>query len=125
MHVFPFEIDDRFRLLLKVWGVSSESATYVSDEELIVDFGWLGLRTPLANVSGTDITGPYKAWRAIGPRGSLADKGVTFGTNTARGAYVEFHEPVEALKIFKHPNLTVTLADCEGFKSVLDRLLAG
>lgn len=122
MQKFSFEIDPTFRHLLKIWGVTRSSAVYVGDGKLKVDFGWLGLETPISNVSATDITGDYKWWRAIGPRGSLADKGVTFGTNTDKGAYVEFHEPVEALKVFKHPNLTVTLSDCEGFVELLDSL---
>jgi hypothetical protein len=72
------------------------------------------VRTELANVTGTDVTGPYQALRAIGPHLSLADRGVSFGTNTRAGTCVLFAHPVRGLDplgFLRHPGMTVTVQD--------------
>ena len=70
------------------------------------------------------VTEDYRWYRAIGPRGSFADRGLTFGTNTVRGVCVELTEPVPALvpgDILPHPAVTMTLADIDGFIAALKR----
>ncbi|GAA3068542.1 hypothetical protein [Streptosporangium carneum] len=109
--------------LLQLMGVTPQRAfVLVEDERLTVRFGpWL-LRTPLSNVLDATITGPYTAWRVIGPHLSLADRGVTFGTNAERGVCVRFRTPVPALLpggLLPHPGATVTVADPEGLVSAL------
>ena len=45
-------------------------------------FGPWVCRTAPSNVRAVSLTGPYRWYRAIGPRLSLADHGLTFGTTT-------------------------------------------
>ncbi len=126
---FAFLHDPRFAGPLGVLGVSPTTAwVEVDEEELRVRFGRLGLRTSRANVAGVEVSGPYRWYRVIGARLSLADHGVTFGTATHGGACVHFHEPVPALlgARFGHPGATVTVADPTGLAVALsDRAGSG
>jgi hypothetical protein len=123
VHRFAFAFDPRFRLPLAAIGVwPSTCEVVVTDEHLDVRFGPWRLQTPRSNLHTACITGPYQAIKAIGPRGSMVDHGATFGTNTRRGVCVTFHEPVGALlgrRRFRHPGLTVTVADPEGLIEAL------
>jgi hypothetical protein len=63
------------------------------------------------------ITGPYRWYRAIGPRLSLAGHGLPSGTTTARGVCLLLHEPVpgiDPLGVIRHPGPTLTVSDPEG-----------
>jgi hypothetical protein len=116
---FGFAFDDRWRRWLGLVGVTERTAhVTVGETELLVRFGPWQLETTMANVAAAQETGPYRWWRAIGPHLSLADQGVTFGSNAWRGACVRFHQPVPALFPVawpRHPGLTVTLDDVTGF----------
>ncbi len=119
---FAFLHDPRFARPLGLLGVSPETSwVEVTDDELTIRFGRLGLRTPRHNVAGVEVTGPYRWYRAIGARLSLADQGVTFGTAAHGGACVRFHEPVPALlgPLVRHPGATVTVADPHGLARAL------
>ena len=122
---FPFAFDERFRLPLLAIAVSPRTAyVELTDDRLIARFGFFSCETPLANVRGTCHTGPYRWYKAIGARGSFADLGATFGTTTAGGTCVLFHDPVRALDpvgLVRHPGLTLTLADAEVFEAELRR----
>ena len=117
---FRFAFDDRFRPLLAMSGVVPATA-FVSlerDGDLVARFGPWTCRTPLTNVVDATVTGPYRWWRAIGARLSFADRGATFGTTPARGVCLRFRVAVPALEpmgVLRHPGLTVTVADPEGF----------
>lgn len=116
MATHAFRFDPAFRAPLALLGVRPSTArVVVGEEELDARFGPWRLRTPLANVRDVQVSGPYSALKAIGPRASFADRGVTFGSSTAGGACVRFHEPVGALvgPLVRHPGLTVTVADPE------------
>jgi hypothetical protein len=109
---FPFARDPRFGWLPGLLGTSS--GVTVDDEVLDVRFGPWHLRTPLSNITGASVTGPYMAVKALGPRLSLSDRGVTFGTTTRAGACVLFAQPVPALDplgLLRHPGATLTVAD--------------
>lgn len=111
---FAFRHDRRFTVPLRALGVGPDTAwVEVDDTTLRVRFGRLGLRTPIDNVAGVELTGPYRWYRAIGPRLSLADGGVTFGTSTHGGVCIRFQESVPALlgRRFRHPGATVTVDD--------------
>jgi hypothetical protein len=89
---------------------------------LAVRFGPWRCETDLANVAGTEVTGPYRPVRAIGARLSLKDRGLTFGTNAERGVCVRFREPVRGLEPtgrLRHPGLTVTVEDVDGLARAL------
>lgn len=72
------------------------------------------------------ISREYRWFRAIGPRGSSADRGATFGTNAEAGACVRFHAPVPALfgERVPHPALTVTVEDPEALAAAIRGRLA-
>jgi hypothetical protein len=123
---FDFEFDPRFVPLLFAMGVTRGTAFVVltAHDRLLARFGPWRVLTPLANVREVCLTGPYQWFKAIGPRGSMADRGATFGTTTAGGVCMLFHDPVPALDpfgVFRHPGLTVTVADREGLAEALRR----
>ncbi len=101
------------------WTTSVE----VEGGDLQVRFGLWSLRTPVANIAGTEVTGPYSVLKTVGPAHlSLADRGITFATNAERGLCVRLHEPVggiDPLGRLRHPALTVTVADVEVLATAL------
>lgn len=122
---FEFDFDPKYRGMLRLMGVkpSNSRVTLTGDDELWVEFGRWGMKTSLSNVAGTEITENYFFAKAIGIRGSLVDRGITFGTNTRKGACLKFHEPVAVIGVRLHPGATLTLADVEGFlEAVSSRL---
>ena len=123
VQAFPFDFDPRVRSLLRLIGVTPSTALAVVGREVLrVRFGPYLLDTTLDNVADVTVTGPYRAYRAIGPRLSLADRGVTFGTNARSGVCVRFRAPVGALagaRRLRHPGMTVTLADPHGFADLV------
>jgi hypothetical protein len=112
---FEMAFDPRFRLALATLGVTPATAhVTVTADRLVACFGPWACRTTPANVRAVDVTGPYRACRAIGPRLSLADHGLTFGTTPARGVCLLLREPVpgiDPLGLLRHPGLTLTVAD--------------
>ncbi len=119
---FPFEHDKRFTLPLKVFGVSPQRAVVrLTDDRLQVRYGLFHVDTPLSNIKGVTAVGPFKAYKALGPRLSLADRGATFGTTAAGGVCIEFREPVKAMPPISSPGLTVTVVDREGLAEALRR----
>jgi len=125
---FDFHFDPRFVRLLRLIGVrDSNSGVRLDDERLDARFGRWRLSTPVANLEDVRITRDYRWFKAIGPRGSFADRGATFGTNTASGVCICFREPVPALfgRRVAHPALTVTVADPEGLAEAIRRRLGG
>jgi hypothetical protein len=99
-----------------LWGIGvrpDRDGVWLDDDLFVATFGPWRLSTPTSNVRGAHLGGPYSAWRAIGPRLSLADGGLTFGTATDRGVCVHFREPVPGIEptgLLRHPTLTVTVA---------------
>ena len=125
IETFEFAFEPRWTRLLKLGGLTPETTLVtVADDEFRVRFGGWKLTTPLSNCTGTCLTEGYSWWKAIGARGSFKDRGVTFGTTTARGVCVLFDEPVSALvpgNVIKHPGCTVTVEDCVGLRDALER----
>jgi hypothetical protein len=121
---FAFDFDPVFRLPLAAMGVlPGTSGVTIDDDVFDARFGPFRLRTPVSNLKDVQITRDYRWYRAIGPRLSRTDLGATFGTNTRGGACVCFHEPVKALFGVRHPGLTLTVADLEGFADAVRRHL--
>lgn len=118
VEVFPFAFDARFSWLLRPLGVTPGNAMVtVGDDGIDVRFGRWHLATPLANLDCVEVTRGYRWWKAVGVRGSLVDHGITFGTNRDTGVCVRFVDPVPALlptDRYRHPAMTVTVADPEG-----------
>jgi len=121
---FDFAFDPAYRWFLALAGVTPSTAhvTLTDDDRLVARFGPWKCETPLANVTGMCITGPYRAHRAIGARGSFVDRGVTFGSSTAGGVCLLLRDPVPGLEPtgrMRHPGITVTVADRQGFAAAI------
>lgn len=121
---YRFEFEDRYRVPARVFGVTERSALVtLTATEIQAKFGPWTVRTPLANVASVSITGPYSFVKTAGPAHlSISDRGITFATTSRRGVCVEFRKPVpgmEPLGLLKHPNLTVTVQDCDALAEQL------
>ncbi len=123
-HRFPLRMTRPWRWLLRVIGVRRGAAQVdlTDDGRLVATFGRLSVETRLDNVGSYLLTGPYQWWKAIGPRGSLADRGFTFGSSTHGGVCVCFMEPVPSgyLPGGRMESLTVTVDDPDRFARALD-----
>ena len=125
---FDFDFHPRFRRPLALLRIRPSNSWVAIDEERFeARFGPLRLRTPVSNLADVQITRDYLAVKAIGPRGSLADRGATFGSTTRGGVCVCFHEPVTALagRLMPHPGLTVTVEDLEGLAAAVRERIDG
>lgn len=131
---FDFAFEPRLRPLALLAGVRPGNARVeIGETDLRVRFGRWTLRTPIANVAGIQVTGPYTWWKVAGPAHlSFADGGITFATTTAGGVCVAFHEPVPGLvpgSAVRHPAATVTVSEPRAFVAAVEaaqlRLLAG
>ena len=124
MATFPFRFVSAYRLVGLAFGVTPRSVhVEVGDDLLVARFGpWL-VRTPVGNVAGTELTGPYRRVTTIGPAHlSLSDRGLTFATNPDAGVCLRFREPVAGIDPWgriRHPGLTVTVADPAGLAALL------
>jgi hypothetical protein len=121
---FDFEFDPAYRLAARPFGITPERAwVQIDGEHLIANYGPWRLRTTLANISGVAITGPYRFYRTAGPaRLGVTDGGLTFASNGRRGVLLSFHTRVPAidpLRLIRHPELTVTVADVHGLVGAL------
>lgn len=119
---FPYDLDPRFAV---VWAPlllvpRPQGVTLTDDERFVARFGLLQVDTPLANIAGAHVTGPYRWWTAVGPRLSFRDDGLTFGTTNRAGVCVHFREAVpRVIGPRKHSALTVTVADPDGLERAL------
>lgn len=116
---FPFEFETSYRYIARPFGVTPRNAVVtIAHGQLNADFGPWHVHTPLSNIVGAEITGPYLLVKTAGPaRLTFSDRGLTFATNGRRGAFLSFREPIpgiEPFRLVRHPNLTVTVADCAG-----------
>ena len=121
---FEFEFSAHHRAVATVFGVTPGTAwVEVAAGRLEARFGLWRLATPLDNVAGTEVTGPYTTLKTIGPAHlSLADRGLTLSTNSRRGLCIRFREPVPGIEPtgrLRHPAVTVTVADVDGLAAAL------
>lgn len=121
-----FDFRSTYRRPLACLGVTPSRAWLTVDGgRLLVRFGPWMVDTALTNVDDVEVTGPYRPIKAIGPHVSMADRGLTFGTNADRGVCLRFSEPVRGIDpagAVRHPGLTVTVEDPEGVAADLRRL---
>ncbi len=119
---FAFAVDKRLAPFWLPFGLrpDRDGVTITDDGSFRATFGFLKLETALSNIDEAHVTRDYRWWTAAGARLSLADHGLTFGTNRSAGVCVHFREPVPSpLRRKGHPALTVTVADVEGLTSLL------
>jgi hypothetical protein len=121
---FPLRADRPWSWLLRIIGVRTGAAQVelTDDDRLLATFGRFRVETPLANVCGYRLTGPYRWWRAIGPRGSFADHGFTFGTSARGGVCICFREwvPSGYVRGGRMEALTVTVEDPDALARALE-----
>lgn len=122
---FAFEFDPAYRIAALPFAITPDRAhVEVDQEQLDVRFGFWRVRTPLTNVVDTEISGPFRWFKTMGPAHlSLADRGLTCATNGQRGICIRFAVPVrgmDPLGLLRHPGLTVTVADPEGLARALE-----
>ena len=122
---FAFEFDPAYRIAALPFAITPGRAHVdVDHEQLDVRFGFWRVRTPLTNVVDTEISGPFRWFKTMGPAHlSLADRGLTCATNGQRGICIRFAVPVrgmDPLGLLRHPGLTVTVADPEGLARALE-----
>ena len=123
---YRFRFAPSYRLPAAAFGVTPTRAfVQLVDDRLRARFGLWRVETPVANVAGCEVSGPYQFLKTAGPAHlSLADRGLTFATNGDRGLCIRFHEPVRGIDptgVLKHPALTVTVADVDGLQRDLSR----
>jgi hypothetical protein len=116
---FEFRFAMPYRLAGLPFGVTpSTCEVQVGGGRLLARFGPWHIQTARANIAVVSITGPYTFVKTAGPAHlSLADRGLTFATNSDRGVCLIMREPIPGIDPFgllRHPNLTLTVADCDG-----------
>ena len=121
---FDFAFEPLYRAVALPFGITpGRAGVDVEGGRLLARFGPWRLSTDVANVAGTEVTGPYRTLTTIGPAHlSLSDRGLTFSTNGRRGLCIRFKEPVPGLEPtgrLRHPGLTVTVADVDGLAAAL------
>jgi len=124
---FPYHFDRVAEVALRPMGVRPDrDGVRIDDDRLVATFGFLSASTELSNIAEASVTGPYSWVKAVGPRLSSADRGLTFGTTSDRGACVHFHRPIPAVVgPWKHPGLTLTVAEPEALVDALAAVMAG
>jgi len=122
---FEMAFDARFRIALAGAGITPATAhVTLSQDRLVACFGPWDCHTTPANVREVSVTGPYRWYRAVGVRLSLADRGLTFGSSVTAGVCLQFRHPVHGLDplgLLSHPNLTLTVAEPERFAAAVRR----
>jgi hypothetical protein len=121
---FDFRFAPAYRLAARPFGITPQRAwVQIDDEHLLANYGPWRLRTTLANISRVAITGPYRFYRTAGPaRLGITDGGLTFASNGEQDVLLSFRQRVPAidpLRLIRHPELTVTVADVHGLVSAL------
>jgi hypothetical protein len=84
----------------------------MGDDTFEATFGFLRVATARDNVTGAHVTRNYRWWMAFGVRGSMADDGLSFGTNHNAGVCIHFAGKVPSrLSKSGHSALSVTVED--------------
>ena len=117
---FPIRIGRRSRALLRlIFGVRPDNAHVDLGDDLDARFGYGRLRTPVTNIGGWRIEGPWLWITAIGIRRGIRDGVFAFDGVHTGGVRIDFRERVPLLGLFKTPALYVTVEDPEAFTAAL------
>ncbi len=118
---FPYDIDNRWKAVFFALGVGDEDGVTVTDDGTVaVVYGRKRIETTVSNVDHTEVSGPHRWYTAVGLRLSLADDGLTMGTNHRLGLCIAFIEKIPKVMGFKdHSSLWLSVADPEGLAEAL------
>lgn len=122
----PFAFDRAYRLPALAFGITPRTAwVEVTDDELRVRYGPWSLRTPLSNITGTQLTGGFAFVKTAGPPHlSFADRGISFATNGREALCMTFATPVKGIDPtgrITHPGATMTVEDPMALRADLGR----
>ena len=124
---FEFAFAPSYERAARPFGITPKSA-WVSVDDVLFDarFGHWRVSTPLANITEVEVTGPYHFYKTAGPaRLAITDRGLTFATNGDRGVRLSFRTPIKGIEptgLLRHPELTLTVADVNGFAVRIQQL---
>lgn len=123
---FPYRYDPLMTALLLPIGVRADrDGVRLGDDSMRASFGFFDVDVPYADIDSVAVTGPYRWYRALGLRLSLADHGATFGTSARGGVCMQFTEPIDSIVgPWRHPGLTVTVADPDALATALHERIA-
>jgi hypothetical protein len=118
---FEFRFAPAYERAARPFGITPRTAwVQVGETHLEARYGRWRLVTPLSNISGVEVTGPYRFIKTAGPpRIGITDIGLTFASNGDRGVLISFRDKVPGLAPLRHPELTVTVADPEELADVI------
>ena len=119
---FRYAIDNRYLPVILPFGLRPrrDGVTLDDDGSFVATFGFFTVTTSLDNITGAHITRDYRWWTSFGVRASMADDGLTFGTNRRGGVCIHFADKVPSrLSRSGHSALTVTVEDLEGLTTAL------
>ena len=104
--------------------VPTRSFVRIDDHGLEAVYGSWRVATTWSNVRSVERTGPYRPWKVAGPvHVSWADRGITMAATTAAGVCLRLYEPVpglDPLGLFRHPTVTLGVADVDRFVRLVD-----
>jgi hypothetical protein len=116
---FPIRLEPALRPILFLFGVRRGRATVALDHDrLLARFGFFAAETPLANIAGWDITGPYRWWRAVGVRRTIGTHDLSFGGSAHGGVCLHFREAVRVGRL-RVTDLYLTVDDLAGLGAAL------
>ena len=107
-----------FAVVVRLWTARPETAYAEVDEDLEIVFGRIRFRTPVANIAGWRIEGPWRWITAIGVRRSVRHGDVSFAGDAHGGVRMDLREKV-AWGPFHVPAVWVGADDLEGFADEL------
>jgi hypothetical protein len=118
---FSYAIDRWYLPVLLPFGFKRDrDGVTLTGDAFAATLGFFRVTTARDNITGAHITRDYRWWTAFGVRGSMADDGLSFGTNNEAGVCIHFAEKVPSrLSQRGHSALTVTVADLEGLTRAL------
>jgi hypothetical protein len=120
LNTFDFWFTPAYRAAGLCFGITPNTTEAVlTPSDMSVRFGPWRVQTSLDNIEEVAITGPYVFLKTAGPaRLALTDRGLTFATNGHRGVLLSFRSPIKGIEptgLLRHPELTLTVADVDGF----------
>ena len=125
---FPFAFRGPAGVAARLAGARPSNGVELAHGRLTIRFGPRTLDTDLDNVVDAEESGPYQLVKVVGmPHLSLADRGITFATNTDAGVCLTFRTPVPAalpVDLLRHPGATVTVDDPAGLVRAVHDLAA-
>lgn len=116
---FPIRLQPVLRPILLLFGVHPGAAiVHLDRDRLTARFGFFRAEASLDNITGWDITGPYRWWRAVGVRRTLGTNDLSFGGSAHGGVCLHFREPILVGRLTV-TDLYLTVDDLEGLGAAL------